>query len=258
MKKTLIIIIAVVGVVLLGSGAWYLSYKFAEYENGGNKTSEPKIVHDMQKAEDKILKYHFDDETLFSKNMYTSELSANKLLLLAIYNVDENKINACDFGSDKKKVSPAEINDFLKELVLDKIITKENLEENAKKSFYTDDCLGRMYEYNDDGTISILTGCGCEGPSDYKKQYVTVKKEEDNDTVKIYRKVAFGKFNADKSTMSEFLYDYYLTTEHTGDIILSSTKEELSASELDKFNTYVYTLKLIDDNYYLISVTLEK
>lgn len=267
--------IEIVVVVLIVVGTSLLTYFIMKDENNivkniinksvvtENQKEKNKIIHDTAKAEKTIDAFLFlDEDKHYSGNMDINDLDTHDLISLSFNNIDRDYVGSCSL-EDGKKLALKDINDVLTKYVNGRKLTLDDLKTHLESEIKVNHPgIYFHYKIGDDDSISIDVCGGWIGPDPDVAVYKTIKHETNEDIMKVYRKVAFKKFKEHIQTYDEnqefyrdiFIYDYYLTPKRDG-------KPEISETQMmghDRFNTYVYTLKLINDNYYLKNINLVK
>ena len=196
----------------------------------------------------------FDHLSLLDEDIYKtgefdiSNMTKEQLVATAsnaVYDLGKEYIKECDNSSKGKVVSINTLNSLLEKYVLDKKITLEDV-KNVKTGGYT---------VENDG-ILIEGACGDEiSFEDYSEKNI-VKAETEEDYLYIYEKVAFAKYNdinADQPTIN-YYKDYSrnnLMEKNKSPLPETETKDSL---KWDLYNTYKYTFKKANNNYYFQNI----
>jgi len=164
---------------------------------------------------------------------------------------------------DNNKLSIKELNEYISKYVQDYRVNYQDvvdvLQSINKESF------NRNFKNIDGDSFYYEQPIGCTFHAEDFINERVVKTELDGDNLIIYVKRAFarynGKTNGDESESSNLLVDYYLDYNYTilkeSDMSYSeSMKSDTPNWEL--YNTYKYTFKVADGNYYFQSFELVK
>ena len=281
----LVIIIFVVWFFVLG-GNEMLGFKSAEPEQG-NTNNTPQDPEPNKKL--KELDINSDEVTKAMENFSLIDVSDDELTKNASYNVsslsfkqkvdtmgkkvDDTHVAACGnpFGEE---LTLEQINEFLA-TVLDASFTKEEIESNGVEDSFTTIENDTINGLKVDGTalysIWVIDGkyyvrlniCDGLGKNDvvYKK---VVKAEKDDNNLYVYEKRAFyeiGKIVSDSEAdgMPVVEINYYKDSAKTELIetlqgihvtVLNPYYEQKNEITWDKYDTYKYTFKIKDGNYY--------
>ena len=204
----------------------------------------------------------FDDDNYNIKNLTVSEIieTLGKLALEESKNSETKIINTCE--EEGYYISIAQINELLSG-ILEKEITADFLESNKNESGY----ISGVYDYN----MKIIDNqyylnAPCES-HDYNNivDHKIIRAEKTEEYLYVYEKRGFYEIG-DEINVDGDAYDFYINyykdkdmkefvEKVVGDMVpsLGSTyytqKKDLT---WDKYNTYKYTFKIKDGNYYFI------
>ena len=243
-----------------------------ENENQEKDNNEESTFKTVSKYEANAIMKQFTgiiipSERLFAKDKFNiDDINIDEMLVTALRQI--NIYNACS-REGIKDVSLFFINDKLSNYV------KKDLSLNDLKSVVKNENFDFGYnpydftysiQVKDEKSISIIDNV-CDGifsASDFViREMVDAKRE--NEYVYIYFKEAFGRYS---NSSEELKVDYYTDYNKSGKIMetLSSpeftdgygNRLENSEPNWDLYNTYKYTFKLIDEEYYFQSLELVK
>ena len=220
-------------------------------------------------AMNSLSKLSFNNEILYGKEKYEiNSITDSELLATALKQMPFEYVGYCGDYLTKGPVTVDLINKYLKEVIYDKQITFDLI----KKLAINYDEYYKVYETRIDPAIYIgLKGndiyigdnmCEGEPESDivYKK---AIKAEELDNTLYIYEKRAFYEESFETETVKYYSDPSLKNLVETKKAIVVeefvfSTLSQTEDLDWDSYNTYKYTFKLIDGNYYFQSVELVK
>lgn len=209
---------------------------------------DSQIVNTARKIFDNI---YISESNLYSNNRYDiSNISNYELIATALKNIDSNYILGACSESTRKVVSFDTLNLTLNEYILNKSINLNTIKSLTNKSSYPD----AQYEVDNIGIIinsngiSLIGPCdGALGPQDYIDKKI-LSAEKNNDYLYIYEKQVFVSYNDNLSV--NYYKDYNRTS-----VVEKNLKED-TIPNWNLYNTYKYTFKLINNNYYFESFEL--
>lgn len=237
--------------------------------NSNNYNSNETISIDSEVVTNamKILKnIYISNDDLYSKNSYNiSEISNYDLVATALKNIDKSYIvSVCDADNPKKTVSFEVLNSALNKYVLNQTITVNTIKALKNKPSYS-----TQYEVYDTGInikedgLELHGSCGKTFQADDYINKKVISAEKNNDYLYIYEKQAFAKYT-DAGTVDSpavnYYKDYNKTTllEKNLDSIEFINQNDNNTNKnvtpkWELYNTYKYTLKKINNNYYFES-----
>ena len=205
------------------------------------------------------------DSNLYSNDKYeVSNMTDSELLLTGISSFGIKSV--CADSNASQEVTVEMINERIKKYV-DASLTMDRI-----KQVDFDTLGGRDYCYGveilNDTTLKV-TNCNCGSLADGSDFILTkiISGEKEGDFAYVYEKAAFGRYkNFTMSSDNEL--DYYLNYARTGKIVETlgdfhysdENGNPMPGTEVnwDLYNTYKYTFKLVDGEYYFQSLELVK
>lgn len=284
--KGLVYLVVVLIVIILGLISYICYDKFYLNSNNKNNTTENKVDNNnsnksnsneiisidstiVTNAMETFKKIYISDDNLYEKNNYSiSEISNYDLIATALKNIDSSYIvSACVYDKPRKTVSFEILNSALNKYILNQTITKSTVESLKKESSYP----ATQYEVADTGIdlkengIELYSSCDeiFQGDDYVNKKIISA--EKNNDYLYVYEKHAFAKYSdteTEGSSVVNYYKDYNRTTllEKDLDSIEFTDAEgnvgKNSTPKWDLYNTYKYTFKIVDNNYYFQSFEL--
>ena len=265
----ILIIIGLIGFICYDKGVFKKQTKETNTEEKEKKVETKEISLDSPEVEKamKILESIYISEPEFYKDKsYNINNISNYDLIATSLNVSGvSKYIAYCIGSKdqlKENFSIDELNKNLDKYILDKKITIDTIKSLKNESSYP----LAQYEVNNIGfivkgeNIQLVGPCGAEGPYDFTDSK-SIKAELNDEYLYIYEKKAFAKWKTDEAT-NDLILDYYKDYNRK-EVVDKNIKDEQDENEeynhklnWDSYNTYKYTFKIIDNNYYFQSFEL--
>ena len=267
-------------IILIAIIAFVLGFFISKAILDSNKNDEPKkeekkpteIAVKSEKiglAMNSLSRLSFDDEKIYGKDKYEiSSITESELLATALKQMPFEYVGYCGDYLYKGPVTVDLINKYLKEVIYDKEITFDLIKKLAinYNEFY------KIYETRIDPEIYIgLKGNDiyignnmCEGdPESEIVNRKTIKAEELDDILYIYEKKAFYQASFETKDVKYYKDPSFKNLVETKkativDDYMYSTINQIEDLNWDSYNTYKYTFKLIDGNYYFQSIEIVK
>ena len=279
--KGIIALVVFLILIILGLISYICYDKFYLNSNSKNDNEENKVDVNANIKEDISIdsqivtdametfkKIYISDSSLYANNNYNvSEISNYDLVATALINIDPSYIVSNCVDEPKKTVSFEILNSALNKYILNQTITENIIKSLKKESSYP----AAQYEVADTGInlkedgLELYGSCGgIYGFNDYVNKKV-VSAEKDNDYLYIYEKQAFAKYSVveiDSNILVNYYKDYNKTTLLEKDLDSIHFTDENgnvgknSTPNWDLYNTYKYTFKIVDNNYYFQSFEL--
>ena len=240
------------------------------------ETQEPKEetkIETLTETEAEGVMQKFKALAIKENNLYKSDkyeisaISDDELFLTALSKFAIPSV--CSEDSMEKEITAEMLNEKLKDYV-DKTLTMDKVRAiNMSELGGYNYCYG--VEFVNDTTIKV-SNCNC-GSIFEANDYINrkfVKAEKQGDLVFIYEKEAFGRYpvNMEYTDDGTPMVNYYKTYARNEEVVETLTSSEFtdqnsnpfpnSTPNWDKYNTYKYTFKLINNNYYFQSFELVK
>lgn len=242
-----------------------------ENSDKNNSDNKEAISIDSQIVIDAMKKYngmYIEEHDLYNKNKYNiSEISNYEIVATALKNIDRSYIVSNCSNEPKKTVSFETLNSVLKDYILNKTISKDMIKYLYGESSFP----GEQYVIIDTGIklkengLELSGSCGDEFSMEDFVNRKVISAEKDGDYLYIYEKQAFARYNGTEANIG-YLVDYYKDYSRTNVleknldsiefIDLNGNVGKNSTPNWDLYNTYKYTFKLVDNNYYFQSFEL--
>lgn len=206
------------------------------------------------------------ESELYQSDKYDiNNISDNDLIMTSLKSLSGTDYEPTACSNDSKTVTISYLNERLLTRIKGKSIDYQLL-NNKKGSIQPNDKVwgADTYEIVDNENISVMnTLCGAEASGDNFESSKLIKAEKTTDYIYLYQKIAFAKF--DNFTMSpDDTVSYYLDYARSGNKV-ETIKDPHYGGDLlnpplnwDLYNTYKYTFKLIDGEYYFQTLELVK
>lgn len=218
-----------------------------------------KIVNNLKKI-------YISEKNLYSTKEYNiSNMSNFDLVSTAILLSGKEVVSACDWETERPKLTFDYLNGVIKNHLENKKITADTIKSLERHVLNGTD---ERYYANVDiklngDNIELYGPCGFTYNAADRIEKKIIKMTEDDQYIYVYEKHAFGKVGNLHDDPSEHKYNYYDNYAKTGEII-QTIKVELDAAEQSAINwdlyqtTYIYTLKKHADGQYLEKIELQK
>lgn len=265
----IIIIIGLIGFICYDKGLFKKQVKETKTEE--KTTKEDKIetisIHsdEVTKATEILEQIYITEKDLYKSKSYDIKNISNYDLIATSMNVSGvNKYVAYCVGSKdqlKESLAVDEFNKSLDKYILDKKITVDTIKSLEKTSSYP----LAQYEVNSygiiltDNKVQLVGPCGAEGPYDFTDKKLE-KAEKNSKNLYLYEKQAFAKWEIDEKT-DDLVLDYYkdyARKELVEKNIEDKRTDTIKNNDIkwDLYNTYKYTFKIENGNYYFQSFEL--
>ena len=218
-----------------------------------NIAFDTNVLKSVLKSFDDI----FYSEKLYLNDVYSIDNISNyALIATAVSHMDV--VSSCESDKTIPTNSIQELNDSLNKYILDKKITIEDIKRLPSYSS------SESYTVNNvaitlDGENLKLSG-PCDGHfQDYVLRKV-INVEKQDDYIYIYEKHAFYDFTDRKDENGNAVADYYkdyerkILLEKDVEYDLSSISPHKQEPNWDLYDTYKFTYKIVDGNYYFEKV----
>lgn len=226
--------------------------------------SELTDKKEINKIIDQFNKLRIPESDLFmGPTYYVENMDVNQLLLTAFE--DFNITATCGGSDNKMELSIDMINEKLNKFV-SRVLTLDEINTMIETSSLN--LVQGSYCYNAslvDEKLNV-TNCNC-GIINQEKDFVNskvVNAEENSEYVFIYKKIAFGRYQGDMTLDDKV--DYYRSFDRNEEVVetLSSPLiDEMGDNQIPEFephwelyNTYKYTFRKVEDNYYFASLEM--
>lgn len=237
------------------------------YSNNNDKNDEKNIENldiSSQIVKDVMSRYndlYISEDNLYKNNEYSiSSITDYDLVSTALSNVDTNKIAYCIWEESQLKddVSIDELNSILDDLLYNKDISISTIKSSSEEVSYPI----ADYQINNIGIVLSDNGLKLIGPCDGGYGFIKytdkkiIKAEKNDDYLFVYEKQAFGEDYMEDNN-DKFLTNYYKDYARTAILEKGLIRDaDNPTPNWDLYNTYKYTFKNIDGEYFFESLEL--
>lgn len=273
-NKGLICLVIILIVLVLGLGGYIVYDKVLNVEKESNKEQEKQNenkTEDILSEEEKeqlnekmqiIMEmddefdtphfgYYYEEEQFL-----TSEMGNQEKIFLALRSLEPERINIPYHEEENAPLifTEEEVDKALKKIFGSKVVYKH---EYSHRRFE-----GILRKYNSDKKQYEVNNTEVGSRFGVQTEYLITDYKKENNEAKLSVKAAIilSDFN-EKGTSSIYNPTHELGSDSKDDLVVANIKWEDSSSletYADKLDTYIFTFKQEEDNYYFYSVELEK
>ena len=255
MKKVVKITMIILVAILLICGG-FVFYKQSVIKNDNTIVSN-KDLKDLD-INSSTVKNAYATAVYIKKDYDNKLLTRDELIANALSHMDESKMNVCvPIGKYKLTTTVDELNS-----IIDSYIYNENKLSLYDIKHANEDSIQELtfgmcdIKVEDNKIYPILNCDGMIGPKHTIEMEKLVSAKQDDNHIYLYVKVAFGKLNEQSDDIEYLLYD---NQNYEGEVIekVDDSYQEKNI-KLEKYKTYKYTIRIVNDKYLYESFELDK
>ena len=258
MKKGLIVVIILLSIGLIGTTSFIVYDQFIKEEKEEKEPtksfSDPKRIEEL-KSLISTIKSCSEGEKLINKffaGTTVQNLNKQELITLGLLNLEtDHIIPGCDSDTT---ITLDELNQSIGEIVKDASITLEQLKQLSNTGSF-----GTYWINIDNNNRLIVGNSNCDGCGtefhDYEVINISNTAEDDN-YLYIYEKIAFVAAGVYSEEKDDYYYSYYKDVNRK-QLVQTIWMLEKNNVDWEQYNTYTWTFKKSNNNYYLESVKIK-